>query len=133
MANEAVLMVETELPVMMTCANAATIEKGTVLALTDPMTVAATSADNDCFGGIAAEEKIINDGKTKIAVYFGGIFRMKVGAAGITAGKPVVMSGANLVVDTTAADNDLGYTVGKALETAANTETAYVFVGKGNC
>jgi len=133
MANEAVLMVETELPVMMTCANGAGIEKGTVLAMTDPMTVAASTAANDLFGGIAAEEKIANDGKTKIAVYFGGIFKMKVGATASTVGKPQVVDGANLVADAAAGDNDLGYSIGKALETGANTETILVFVGKGNC
>ena len=130
MANEAVLMVETELPVMMTCANATGIEKGTVLALTDPSTVAASTADNDIFGGIAAEEKIASDGKTKIAVYFGGIFKMVVSATGCTVGKNQVIKGANTIGDYTTLDGELGYTVGKALETAANTETALVFVGK---
>ena len=130
MANEAVLMVETELPIMMTVANGAAIEKGTVLALTDPMTVAASTADNDIFGGIAAEEKIASDGKTKIAVYFGGIFKMTASATACTVGKHQVIKGANTIGDYTTNDAELGYVIGKALETAANTETLLVFVGK---
>jgi len=133
MANEAVLVFETERPIPMTCADGAGIEKGAALKIADPMTVSVSSGDNEAFGGIAAEEKIASDGKVKIGVYFGGVFKMLVGAAGITVGKPVVYSAANTVVDTTAADNDLGYTIGKALETAANGETALIFVGKGNC
>ena len=76
MANEAVLIVETDLPIMFTCANETGIEKGTLLKLSDPNTVAAATADNDIFIGIAAEEKIASDGKTKIAVYTRGIFKM---------------------------------------------------------
>ena len=52
-ANEAVLIVESSLPVAMTVADGAAIEKGTVLKLSDPFTVAASSADNDIFAGIA--------------------------------------------------------------------------------
>ena len=130
MANEAVLMVETELPVMMTCANATGIEKGTVLKLSDPLTVAASSADNDLFGGISGEEKIASDGKTKIAVYFGGIFKMKVSSTGTTVGLHQVIKGANTIGDYTTLDDEKGYVIGKALETAADTETCLVFVGK---
>ena len=133
MANEWTLVYETELPIPMTCADGAGMEKGTGCKLADPATVSASSADNDLFGGVTAAEKIASDGVTKVPVYFGGVFKAVAGAAGVTAGKPVVYSGANLLVDTTAADNDLGYTVGKALETAANGETFLVFVGKGNC
>src|SRR3990167_6198109 len=130
MANEAVLIVAPELPIMMTVANGAAIEKGTVLALTDPFTVAASTADNDIFGGIAAEEKIASDGKTKIASYFGGIFKMVVSATASTVGKAQVIKGANTIGDYTTLDGELGYVIGKALETGANTETILVFVGK---
>ena len=130
MANEAELMVRTEMPVSMTCADGSTIEKGTVLALTDPMTVAASSADNDVFGGIAAEEKIANDGRTKIAVYFGGIFKMKDSGSGVTVGQDVVIKGANTVGAYTTLDAEKGYKVGKALETSAASDTFLVFVGK---
>ena len=117
----AVLMVETERPIMMMCADAA-IPKGTVLKLSTPYTVAASSADNDLFGGIAAEEKISGDGKLMIAVYRRGIFRCEAGAGGVTVGLPVGIVALNNFKDTTGGDNDLGYNFGRALETAADTE-----------
>ena len=129
MANEAVLMVQLEPSVSMTVANSAAIEKGTVMALTDPFTVAASSADNDIFGGIATEEKIANDGKTKISVCFRGIFKMVVSATASTVGKHQVIKGANTIGDYTTNDAELGYVIGKALETGANTETILVLVG----
>lgn len=129
MANGvAVLLVEQELPIMLTVSDAAAIPKGTIMALTDPMTVAASSADNDLFGGIAAEEKIANDGKTKIAVYMRGIFRLESNGT-TTVGKNQVIKALNEVADSTAADNDLGYTVGKALETATDGEFFACLVG----
>ena len=54
MATPAVLLIETELPIMMTCLDNAGIEKGAVLVMTSPMTVAANNADDGIFGGIAA-------------------------------------------------------------------------------
>jgi hypothetical protein len=130
MANEATLMVEMDLPVMMTCANDATIEKGTVLKLGDLMTVSACTADNDVFGGIAAEEKIINDGKTKIAVWLRGIFKMTIQAGeSTTVGQDVVIKGTNTVGGYTTLDDEKGYKVGKALETGAAGETVFVLVG----
>lgn len=89
MATPAILIIETELPIMMTCLDNAGIEKGAVLVMASPMTVAANNADDGIFGGIAAEEKIANDGKTKIAVYRGGIFKILAGGAGITVGDNV--------------------------------------------
>jgi len=120
MANEvAVLIIETEPPIAMTCLDAA-IPKGTLLQLTDPFTVSATSGDNMSFGGVAAEEKISGDGKLKIAVYRRGIFKCTSG--GSTVGKEQSTSALNTLVDSTANDNDLGYVFGSALETAANGE-----------
>ena len=118
----AVLMVETELPIMMTCDNSTAIPKGTVLKLSTPFTVAASSADNDLFGGVAAEEKIANDGKTMVAVYRGGIFKFEAGAGGVTVGLPITIVALNNFKNLTAADHDLGYVFGVALETAADTE-----------
>ena len=128
MANEAVLMVELELPVMMTVANTAAIEKGTLLKLSDPLTVAAATADNDVFAGIAAEEKIASDGKTKIAVYLRGIFKMVVSSTASTVGQHQVVKGTNTIGDYTTLDAEKGYVIGKALETGANTETILVLV-----
>lgn len=115
----AVLMVETDLPIQMTCADSA-IPKGTVLKLSTPFTVAATSADNDLFGGVAAEEKISGDGKLSIAVYRGGIFKCEAGTSGVTVGKDVVIEAANEFTDFTTLDDEAGAKFGKALETATD-------------
>ena len=120
MANAvAQLMVELELPIMMTCADAA-IPKGTVLKLSDPYTVAASSADNDLFGGIAAEEKISGDGKLMIAVYRRGLFKCEAGTSGVTVGLDVVIEAANEFTDHATLDDEKGIKFGKALETATN-------------
>ena len=91
MANEATLMWETEVPIPFTVADGTGIEKGTLLKLTDPMTAIAHSGDEDPICGIAAEEKIANDGRTKIGVYMGGIFKMTTSAA-VTIGQSVAAS-----------------------------------------
>lgn len=130
MANEAVLIYETAPPLPFTCANGAGIEKGTVLQLTDPATASASSADGEKFLGVAAEEKIANDGKTKISVYLEGVFRMKDSGAGVTAGDILKINGANLVATADEAGAQCaGEYVGKALETAAASETLLVLVG----
>ena len=120
MANAvAVLMQETDLPVQMTCADAA-IAKGTVLKLSAANTVAATSADNDVYGGIAAEEKISGDGKLQIAVYRGGLFKCEAVTSGVTVGLDVVIEAANEFTDHATLDDEKGIKFGKALETATN-------------
>lgn len=93
MADEAVLVTETELPVMMTVANATAIAKGSWLILANPMTVTVHAANDEAIcAGIAAEEKIANDGKTEVSVYRGGIFKA-VGSAAISTGESLSLSG----------------------------------------
>lgn len=129
MANEATMLFELSLPVPFTCANGTGIEKGTLLKLSDPMTVAACSADNDVFIGVAAEEKIASDGKTKIAVYLSGIAKMIDSGSGITVGTDVVIAGTNTIKTFTTLDDENGRVVGKALETAAAGESLLVLFG----
>lgn len=123
------LMMETEIPIMMTCADAA-IPKGTVLKLSTPFTVSASSGDNEIFGGIAAEEKISGDGKKQIAVYRGGYFRCEAGAGGVTVGLPVGLVALNNFKNFTAADGEKGYNFGTAMETAADTEFFILHLGR---
>ena len=131
MANEAVLVFETDKPVPFTCANGATIEKGALLTLIDPFTVAPSSADNQVFIGIAAEEKIANDGKVKIGVYMRGIFKLKVDAGDTTTvGQDCVLRAANAIGLYDTLDDEKGLVVGMALETGAAGETVLVAVGK---
>lgn len=131
MANEAVLWMELDLPVPFTCADGAGIEKGTVLQLTDPMTVSATSGDNQVVIGIAAEEKIASDGRTKIGVYLRGIFKMVVDAGDVTTvGLDCVVRAANAVGLYDTLDDEKGLVIGRALETGAAGETVLVLVGR---
>ena len=131
MANEATLWMELDLPIPFTVADGAGIEKGTVLKMTDPMTAAAATADNDVFCGIAAEEKIASDGRTKLGVYMRGIFKMVVEAGNsTTVGQDVVIKGTNTVGGYTTLDDEKGYVIGKALETGAAGESVLVLVGK---
>jgi hypothetical protein len=131
MADEAILHTKLDIPVSFTCADGTGIEKGTVLKLSDPMTVEAATADNDVFIGIAAEEKIANDGKTQIGVFLRGIFKMVIqGGQSTTVGQDVVIKGTNTVGTYSTLDDEKGYVVGKALETGAAGETVLVLVGK---
>jgi len=120
MANEAILVFETEKPIPMTCADGTGIEKGALLKISDPFTVAAGAGASDAVGGIAAEEKIASDGKTKIGVYRGGIFKV-VASGAVTVGKAVYIKGsANLVYTGSVNDESA---LGIALETATEAET----------
>jgi hypothetical protein len=132
MANETTLVFETSLPIPFTCADNTGIEKGAILALTDPMTVATSGAANDIFGGIAAEEKIANDGKTKIAVYRDGIFKVTIGgaASASTIGSDCVIMGINLVTNFTTLDGEKGESFGKFLETGTAGETVLLELGR---
>lgn len=124
MANEAVLIVEKELPLMFTVADGTGIEKGAILKMTDPMTAALADGDGDIIAGIAKEEKIANDGITRLAVYRSGIFRVLAGAAGITVGLALDTHAATGAAnEVAAAPAGAGHQLGYALETAGDTET----------
>ena len=126
MANEATLVFELETPIPFTVANATGIEKGALLAMTDPMTAILVSADGtEAIAGIAAEEKIASDGKTKIGVYSRGIFKMLAGGA-ITVGESVISNGSTLANEVITAAVNSENIVGIALETVADTETFLV-------
>lgn len=124
MALETVLLTELEPAVPFTCANGTGIAKGALLLLTDPMTVATTTGDTDEIIGIAAEEKIASDGKTTIGVYLRGIFKGFAGAAGVTAGLPIISdTGTGAANELVVADVNSEAIVGLALETATDTQS----------
>lgn len=123
MANEATLIFETELPIMMTCADGTGIEKGAILKLTDPLTGIINSGAEDMIAGIAAEEKIASDGKTKIAVYRKGIFKV-VTIAAVSVGNALSVSATANKVQTATKTSVGSKTLGLALEASAgDTET----------
>lgn len=75
MANETVLMIETELPIPFTCAEGTGIAKGEVLKMGDLATVSKAAALNAIVGGLAGTEKIASDGMVRVDVYRGGLFK----------------------------------------------------------
>ena len=104
MANEAVII---ELlghtkgrPIAYTVADNLGIAKGTVLKIMAgaPGRLAVASAGDDNFAGIAAFEKVKDDGSVKLTAYTHGIFDMVNGAAAdLTAGLRCDVNGANLI------------------------------------
>jgi len=131
MANEAILVYETEPAIPFTVADGAGIEKGSICKFADPMTAAITAGANDAFGGIAKTEKIANDRRTKLSLYRGGIFKM-VTIAAITAGEAVTTSAtANKIQKATNASVNSAI-LGVALESSGgDTETILVEVRPG--
>ena len=127
MALETTLVFETEKPIPMTCANEVGIEKGAVLKISDPFTVALADGDGSYVAGIAAEEKIANDGKVKIGVYRRGIFKAYIGAGGCTVGDALITDTATGAANELAtADINSENIFGRALETAADTDSCLV-------
>lgn len=125
MANEATLVFRTELPIPFTVADAATIEKGSLLKMTDPMTAIIVSGAADSFAGIAAVEKIANNGETKLGVYRRGIFKMMLSGSATVGDNLVVSSSVNFVQVGTYSG---GKSVGIALETGTTGESILVEV-----
>ena len=118
MANEAVMVRETALPVTYTSATA--MEKGTIVKLSDNNVVAASSATGDVIAGILARETLSTD--TEAAVYEEGDFRVYASGS-ITTGNPVgVITGyPNYVYDVSTVSNLSGQQiVGYAREDATN-------------
>lgn len=128
MAQEATLVYETEIPIPFTCSNTTGIEKGTVLKMSDPMTAAIATAAGDIIAGIAATEKIANDGKTKVSVYRRGIFKMYLSGA-CTVGDALQTddNGVNYVKRVSVSVSG-SRVIGYALETGATGETILVDV-----
>ena len=117
-------------PVTFTVAEATTIEKGTVLSMTDPRTAIAATGAGAVVAGIAAAEKVGGDGSTTLAVYTNDIFTLQCAAAGTaTLGSFVRSAGAdNTITVATTLDHETGKTIGKALETGSNNEVIMVRV-----
>jgi hypothetical protein len=131
MANEAVII---ELfnggrPIRFTCADNTGIEKGTMMELTDPRTVIANTNITEPVVGIAAAEKVANDGSTTIAVYTDGIFDMLSDSATQGIGIMVSNTDTENTIGTAVAAHLLdGSVIGKTLEEAGNAEVVAVRV-----
>lgn len=118
MANEVAVIVEllgnAGDPLTVVVDNTIAVPKGTLMKITDNRVAAATAADNDPFIGIAAAEKVANDGSTCLAVYTHCVARLYASAA-IAVGEVVSISGANAITKTAEADRIFS-NVGVALE-----------------
>lgn len=133
MANEAVII---ELlgnggdPVRYTVADGTGIEKGTVMELVDPRTAQKVSGAGVVIAGIAAAEKVANDGQTSLAVYTNGIFDLTCAAAGTATLGSYVRAAANdnTITVMTTLDDETGKAIGKSLETGGNNEVVAVRV-----
>ena len=122
MALECELYYELELPVPMTCADGAGIEKGAVLEINDDATVTTTNGDSDKIVGIAANEKIASDGVVKIGVYLRGVFIGFAGTDGVTVGRAIRMDSAAAANEFSVASANEEGIVGTAWATAADGE-----------
>ena len=121
MANEAVLKIETHIPINYTCSTTVTIEKGAIVKMTDPMTAVLSSGHNDIVAGIVQSEKLSADTtQNSVAVFRGGVFRVTVSSS-VSAGDPVTTGAtANYVVKATTNDENI---LGIMLEDGTDGQT----------
>lgn len=130
MANELTLHTRLENPVAFTCADGTGIEKGTLLLLSDPMTVAKVTGAAPVVAGVASSEKIASDGNTTLGVYLRGIFNATAGGT-ITAGDALIAENATNEVLTATAAADASQIFGTALEDATDGQTFKMYLNVG--
>jgi len=118
-------------PVRYTCDNAIGIAKGSVMELTSPRTVIQSTAVDRPIVGIAATEKVANDGQTSIAVYTNCIVQLKCVTTQCEIGDYVSASATdNQVTLSSTLDLEKGWSVGYALETIGTGATGMIRVLK---
>ena len=108
MANEAVVKIETHIPINFTCSTLATIEKGAIVKMTSPMTAVLSTTANQIVAGIVQSEKLATETtQNSVAVFRGGVFKVTVSGP-VSAGDPVTTGAtANYVVKATANDENI--------------------------
>ena len=120
MADECVLVKETELPIPFSCSSSTAIEKGSVCKLSNSMTASLSTGDVDSVAGIV-QSGVLSTNAGKVSIYRGGIFRGVAGTSGVTAGTAIVTdsstSGSNRFVSASVGAENL---VGIAFETATS-------------
>ena len=121
MADEAVLKIETHIPINFTCSTDVTIEKGAIVKMTNPMTAVLADADNGIVAGIVQSEKLAAETtQNSVSVFRGGVFRVTVSGT-VSVGDPVKISKvANRVAKTLINDENI---LGIMLEDATNGQT----------
>lgn len=121
MTNELKELIELELAIPFTVADGIGIEKGSILKLDDLMTASGALVGGCAVAGVAASEKIANDGKTKLGLKRRGIFKGTASGA-IIAGEAIMIGGLNNVLSSATALSG-AQTVGTSFETVADGET----------
>ena len=90
MANEAVLKIETHIPINYTASTLVTIEKGAICKNTNPMTAVLSDGKNDVVAGIVQSEKLAAEtSQNSVAIFRGGVFRVNL-CGSVATGDPVV-------------------------------------------
>jgi len=106
-----------------TVADSIGIEKGTFLMLADPRTASGSFTVGSPCAGIAAREKVANDGRTQLAVHRQGDFDVKASGS-ITAGRPLAFGGAsNYIMQADVSNFSGSAVIGYALQDATDEET----------
>jgi hypothetical protein len=110
MTNEAVLKIETHIPINFTCSTTTTIEKGAICKMTSPMTAVLSDGANDIVAGIVQSEKLAAETtQDSVAVYRGGVFRVTCSGTGSDGASVVTHGNSNVVTAATAnQENILG-------------------------
>jgi len=119
--------------VSMQVADASTIAKGDICVLGDPFTVTAATTNVDVpVVGVAAEEKVANDGQIWIDVITNAILKVTVVAGGsATIGDHVSLSATAGQVDLSSSlDNEKGWSLGFSYEDGAAGHTILVRMNK---
>ena len=131
MANEAVCIETPTIFARRIIAAASVMPFGTILKLEDNNTCVVSAADNDPNGGIVWERaSTATSTHTEITVALDGVWGIKDSGAGGSAGAIVNIGGANLVVDSAAADLLTGSVVGKReMDAGASEVTRIRLVG----
>jgi len=109
-----------------TVAEDAGIPQYTICKLTDPRTAAATTASGDEVAGIAATEKVADNGNTSLGLFTTGTFVMTDSGSGLSAGQLVSVGGANTIKTATATEVEEGKILGKALQDISSGQTGEV-------
>ena len=121
MTGEAVLKIETHIPINYTCSTTVTIEKGAIAKLTNPMTAVLSDGLNDLVAGIVQSEKLAADTtQNSVAIFRGGVFRVTFSGS-VSVGDPVTTGAtANYVVKATTNDENI---IGIMLEDGTEGKT----------
>jgi hypothetical protein len=114
-------------------ADGSAIAKGDFLVLNDNMVVTAAAAAADVpVVGVAAHEKVANDGHTSITAITNAVIKCTVVAGGsATIGDEVSLSAtAGEVTTSSSLDDEKGWSIGYALQDAAAGHTVFVRMRK---